>query len=526
MPAQSSVVPAFKQGAVLRAAASDLPAKWRADAPAVEPVPTYAEAIAAFRQEFELEHLGIIQGFHSRTSRIAVYGCKLAIEYSNRKTLHLRMRPPGSPWLLTAELVAAWPELNSYVRLRSLDRSWLRVALANIFEAWSKGWLPPGYRYTDPLAAVDGVLGDLLDAAQVAQQWERALTSVLPRTFLRVLGRAADPLANLLDPAAPFRIWNQHRAELENLPQAEPWLREIAPVLSHFPADIPLGPNLEHSLRLMVVQRHSQTVWRFHRRTAFALVPGGDLLVRHGANIAAAIVTGAVKGLGLEPAAAFLTQLGAERFTRMYIDLNEYGSMRDWTERLPLFMARAAAWLKDADALAAREEAMERIIEVLRGLAKAGFAEGFPASNSTWSSLVQRAETWNAPAGLAAELKNLPVSWTVSVPRWKDGDIAFTALTSLQELRAEGVQMVHCVESRFADCATGNSVVYRIQGALLNRQPVRATVEFSRTARKRRFGGDAVRWSLRELKGRFNAEPGTAVRRIAWKALEALNNAG
>lgn len=545
MPAQSATALAVTQNAIHRTAASDLPVKWCAEAPVAPEVLTYAEAIAAFRKEFELNRLGIVQTFHSRTSRFAVYGCKIAVEYSNRNTLHLRMRPPGSPWLLTAATVSAWPELNSCIRFRSLDRSWLRVALANIFEAWSQSWLPAGYRYANPLEAVDSVLRDFLDEARLAQQWARALAGILPREFLRVLGLMPVPLAALPNPAAPFRIhiailvkhllaalpnpaapfriWNRHSAELEQPHLMAPWLLQIAPVFRYFPAELAPGLNLEHSLRIMVVQRHSPTVWRFHRRTEFALVPGGDLLVHQGADVASAMVTGAVKGLGLENAAAFLMSMGTERFTRMYIHLNEYGSMRDWVERLPLFMARAARRLKEAGEAAEREHAMEEIVMVLRGLARVGFFEGFPVANSTWISLLQRADAWNAPPAGEAEDHNLPTSWEVCLPRWEYGEVQFSALTSLSGLRAEGVEMFHCVESRFFDCASGSSVVYRIQGSLPDRQPVRATVEFSRTRPKRPDGGVRGKWNLSEIRGRFNAEVDPAVRRIALIALAALN---
>ena len=526
MPAKSTTAVVAAQNTPRRAAADNLPVKWRGDAPVVRALPAVAEAIAAFRKEFDLNRLGFVQVFHSRTCRVAVYGCKLSVEFSNRRTLHMRMRPPGSPWLLTADLVAAWPELHSYVSFISLDRAWLRVALANIFEAWSKDWLPPGYRYPNPLGIVDNALGDLLNTPDLARQWENALIDVLPREFFRAFGAMPSSLGALPNLAAPFRIWNQHSEELESLRAAEPWLREIAPLLRYFPADLSPGPTLEHSLRLMVVKQYSTTVWRFHRRSQFAIVPGGDLLVRRGARAAAAIVTGAVKGLGLDQAVTFLMAMGAERFTRMYIDLNEHESKEAWAGRMPLFMARAAARLNQASAPEDREEVMEQIIMVLRGLVRAGFAGGFPASNSTWSSLLERAETWNAPDDRGAEVQNLPKSWTAPLAQWAHGEVKFNAIDSLKDLRAEGVQMVHCVESRYVDCATGNSVVYRIQGCLPDGQSIRATVEFSATSRRRWHGGVARTWVLQELKGRFNAEVDPALRKIALLALAALNDAG
>lgn len=526
MRAQSTNALVVAQKAVRRIAAGSLPIKWRAEAPIASTVPTYAEAIVAFRKEFELNRLGIVQIFHLRTSRIAVYGCKLAVEYSNRKTLHLRMRPPGSPWLLTAEIVSAWPELDSYIGFRSLDYGWLRVALANIFEAWSQSWLPAGYRYADPLYVVDTVLNDLFDTDRVAQQWERALQVVLPREFLRVMDMAPVPLAALPGAAAPFRVWNHHAAELEQLRTAAPWLRQIVPMLKYFPAELPLGANLEHSLRTMVMRRHSPAVWRFHRRSEFCLVPAGDLLLRGGAGIVDALVTSAVKALGLDGAVAFLEGLGADRFTRMYIELNEQVLPERWRDLLALFMARAAARMKTAAALDECEVVGEQIILVLRGLARAGFAEEFPTPNSTWNSLVQRAEGWNVPEAPELEASKLPESWATHMKRWECGNVRFDALTSLKELRVEGVQMVHCIESRHAACAVGVSVVYRISGALPNGQPVRATVEFARTPAQTQSDGQCGKWHLHELKGRHNAAVDPALKHIALGAAGALNRAG
>ena len=510
----------------LAAASSVLPVKWRAEASDAQSLPVLDEAIAAFRMEFELNRLGMVQTFHSSAGSIAVYGCKIAVEFSNQRTLHFRMRTPGSPWLLNAELISTWPEMQSHVRLRSVDQSWLELALSNMFEAWCEKWLPAGYRYADAFEAVIGALAGFLEAAHIARQWENALRDVLPSEFHAVFGLTPLPWANLHAPAAPFRIWNHHSKELESLPSAESWLREIVPVLRYFPADLAPGPNLVQSLRLMVVQRHSITAWRFHLGTKFALVPGGELLVHPLSDVGAAIVMSAVVGLGMRNAVIFLMAMGAEGFRRMCVELNECGSLANWSARLPLFIARAAGRLNEIQTSAEQEDVTGQIILALRGLARTDFTEGLPAVNSTWNSLWQRADASSTSADSDTAMRNSSASWTVHLAAWAYRDVKFTAIASPLELKAEEVQMVHGIESRLFECATGDSVIYRIEGALPDGEVVRATVEYARKARHRRDSEAGEKWILYEIKGRFNAEVDPLLLRVALMALDALNGAG
>lgn len=502
------------------------PVKILPASPDAQALPALDEAIAAFREELKLDRLGIVHIFHSPSGRIAVYGCKIAVELGERRTLHFRMRPLRAPWLLTAELIAAWPEVDSHVRLRDVDQSWLELALVNMFEAWCDGWLPDGYRYIDSFAAVTATLAEFLNDWNIARRWQSALMSVLPPEFCDVFGLIPVPWANLRVPAAPFRIWNHHADEIERLPSVEPWLREIIPMLRYFPADLTPGLNLLQSIRLMVVERHSATVWRFHRGSKFALVPDSELLFHPHSGVGAAIVTNAIVVLGIRNAAIFLLAFGAGRFRRICAELNESDATANWRARLPLLIARGAGRLNQAKSSVEREDVLDQILLALQGLARADLIRNFPGFNSTQNSRWQRVDDPGVPADSGGATGNLPILWAAPVATWALGDVKFTAMESLFELQSEGAEMAHGVESRYPECVNGTSAIFRIEGMLPSGDAVRATVEYARVAHQRQDDGVDERWRLNEIKGRFNTEVEPALLRVALLALDALNNTG
>ncbi len=377
-------------------AGSMLPAKWLSSAESRDQLPTLDDAIQAFARDLETREIGLITEFHSRRSRFCVFGCKFALEYSTKQTLHLRMRSPGSTWILSPEVIESWPELGSCTRALTagfLGASWLRVALANIFEAWSRDFLPSGYRYQNPLCAVNAALPDLANYDQCIRKWYGAVRPTAPPKFWSTFGISPESWASLPDLAAPLHVWNAHRKELIELNAKEWWIRAAVRVLVHKPTNVPLGETIEQSIKALITRVHSKTVWRFHLETRFVMTTAlphrnqasGEfdvgMLIGNRSECAAAIITSTVKALGMKRAQTMLSEIGTRYFRFMVDSLHEMASSAEHMSRLTIVMARAADKLD----LSESHIAVSRndLMDVIRGLARLGFAEGFPSPNST-----------------------------------------------------------------------------------------------------------------------------------------------
>ena len=504
-----------------------LPVKWKHSAVAADNLPTLKVAIQEFRLGWVKHNIGLVSVIHTRHSRFCVYGCKLAVEYTANQTLHLRMRPPGAPWLIDAAQVSTWPELNSLGNLliRGGARiSWLDVATANLFEAWSKTFLPDGYRFANPLHAIKAGMPELSNPEQYRESWLADVGKVMPRPFLQAFNMTARLWMELPDLVAPMRVWNRHREELIHPDMSDAWVRLVKPVLACAPVNLDLGATLEQSIRNLIVQDQSLTAWRFHRQTNFHLLtgrPGGRTagmvgplqFIGHQANCISMLITVTVKGVGMKRAQRLLLGLGEDRITRMAGALAQMGLLDATMMRLDTVMARAAERVESAGDELPR--AHEEVVHVVSGLARAGFDLGFPAPNSTWASLVERANEWAGVGALWGDKVDLPITWKAAIPEWRDGELTFTALQSLKELEAEGLHMRHCVGNYHQPCALGNSVIYRIAGWLSIDSRVRATVEFGRHFKT----GD---WRISQIVGRENSDVDPRLRGVANKLAQAL----
>ena len=149
---------------------------------------------------------------------------------------------------------------------------------------------------------------------------------------------------------------------------------------------------------------------------------------------------------------------------------------------------------------------------ILRWLAREGFARGFPARNATWASLVLHADEWSAEeerksraAAMQAEEKRkgraeaMQAEWSVDVPAWSEEAVMFSALRNRNALGAEGAQMRHCAAQYAWRCASGSSIIYRVEGNLPDGKIVRATVEFAWLE----WSGT---WQVAQISGKKNSE--------------------
>lgn len=508
-----------------------LPVKWQHSAPDATNLPSMDAAIRAFRRVLQRNGDGFVSEFHERHRRICVLGCKLAVESSADQTLHVRMRPPGAPWILNAEMVATWPELGSFSRTLNPDfarASWLRVAAADLFEAWSRDFLPQGYRYQNPLHAVIAALPALTDYDNCIRHWHRAIRSVLPNRFWRTFKLSEGAWASLPDIAAPMRVWNAHREEVTKIAAKEPWIRSVVHTLAHTPPDLRLGETIEQSIKALIIGSQSKTVWRFHRDTEFDLInrpPGEsgspevdcDLLLGEGGHYAGQIIVSAVKALGMERAKQLLTIVSCWWFKSMVVALRDANCADADLEKLPRVLA--LAWKEqEIDSMQGRW-IHKGIAMVIGWLASEGFARGHPARNATWPSLMRPAEEWDVIVTQSKEMQALQDQWTAAIPAWHEGEVHFTAIESRQSLNAEGRQMGHCVAGYFRKCALGASVIYRVEGALPDGKRVRATAEFVRKSGVGMLLGK--KWKIAQLKGPSNRKVDERVRKIAGRlALE------
>lgn len=505
-----------------------LPVKWKHSASDVDKLPTLEMAMQTFRRAYVKNNIGLVRLFHIGRSRICVYGCKLAVEYTGKQTLHMRMRPPGAPCLIDAAQVLSWPELNSFGNLLirgAVQNSWLAVATADVFEAWSKTFLPDGYRYADPLRAVKDGFPELRNSEQHREWWIAEFVNAMPQQFLQSFDLTVPRWMALPDLVAPMRVWNHHREELIHPDLSDAWVRLVKPILASAPVDLELGDTLDQSIRNLIVSCHSLTVWRFHRQSHFRLLTRHEGAHRdralepmqfsgHDAHLRAQLIIAAVKGAGMKRAQGLLLKMGEDRIGRIVGALAQMNVSDVTVPHLTRVMARAADRVEAAvDVL---PQALDEVVHVVRGLARAGFELGFPAPNATWGSLVERAHDWGGADALWRNGENLPTRWKVAIPKWQEGWVTFSALQSLKELKAEGVQMRHCVDTHHQPCAVGISVIYGISGWLSIGEKVRATVEFERNFK---IGG----WSITQIVGRENSSVDPKLKELAGRLAKALS---
>ena len=285
--------------------------------------------------------------------------------------------------------------------------------------------------------------------------------------------------------------------------------RIASTLLMHAPPSFRFGNTVDQSIKLLVVAGQPKTVWRFHRDTEFALIPqlpirddlpeiDCALLLGEGGRYAGLLLTAAVKALGMRHAQQFFLNLvGTRRFKRMVKAVCDANCAGADMAKLPGVIALAWKELR-LDSMLGRF--MHKDIEtVIAWLAQEGFAQGFPARNATWPSLVEHADRWEVINRLREDARAVPCEWRASIPVWRAGAVKFTAIESLSVLRVEGAQMHHCAANYFRQCALGTSAIYRIEGTLPGGLPVRATVEFVKMS-----AGKG--WQIAQIKGRKNRE--------------------
>jgi len=382
------------------------------------------------------------------------------------------------------------------------------MALVRLFSAWSEEFLPPGYRYVGETDAVYVAVGQFLTPYSLRPSLDKALKKVLPARFLEVFRIRPREWFGLPDPAAPLRIWNHHLAELH---QDDGPLLLATAALREFPQQLHPGATLEQSLKAMLSATLSPTVWRFHRGNGFCLVRAPELLTAPYGTVGAAVVRAAVKALGFKGAQALLTGCGEDFLQAMVATFNgsEPGSFK---KPLTHVFGRAAARI---EALGPSEEMQQELLVVASWLACGGIPSGFPRDNSSWASLVRGA---NAAADPFAWLReDAPTDWPPPLPDLSLGKVCFEAIASLEALEKEGTQMEHCVAILHSDCATGQSVVFRVSGTLGNGRPVRATAQFTLLSTER--------WTLDQIHGKRNLPVPPSLRNAAKAAVAHFNRA-
>ena len=242
-------------------------------------------------------------------------------------------------------------------------------------------------------------------------------------------------------------------------------------------------------------------VWRFHRATGFRYAGAPEFLTAQGGRVNSAIVRALVKALGFKRTVALLAGLAVDFLDDM---VWTFFRSEPATFEKPLTHAfgRAVARI---DALGPSDAVQKELLVVAFWLNSEGISSGFPRSNSSWESLVRRAD--DAADSFNWLREDAPTAWQPPLPRLCIGRIQFEAIATLESLEEEGKLMDHCVAMLHSDCASGESVVFRVSGSLPNGRHARATAQFTRHATKG--------WVLEQIKGRKNIEAPRSLEKAA-----------
>jgi hypothetical protein len=258
----------------------------------------------------------------------------------------------------------------------------------------------------------------------------------------------------------------------------------------------------------------SPTVQRFHRRLGFRLIDSPDLLSGRQGQIGTVIIRAAVKALGLTPACALFADLDEnvlEGLTATFL-------RHDPTEiegPLRHFFGRASTRIGEVSL----PELQREMLLVAWWLGESGLADMYPRSNSTWRSLLRRAE--NAVPDEAAALlawydETQKDIWVPPLPDITLQGVNFESIATTGMLLTEGEEMGHCISAYEADLKGGLAVAFQVTGTLGSGVPVRATSLYV-------LGRSLRRWRLQDIRGELNARVPAELRRIAREA-EALFN--
>jgi hypothetical protein len=87
----------------------------------------------------------------------------------------------------------------------------------------------------------------------------------------------------------------------------------------------------------------------------------------------------------------------------------------------------------------------------------------FPNSQSTWNSVSLRAQEWHVRiCGPRAEISLEAASWCTLVPQTKIGEVIATSLTTQEQLKFEGSEMLHCVGTYAHHCLQGDMQIFAL----------------------------------------------------------------
>ena len=105
--------------------------------------------------------------------------------------------------------------------------------------------------------------------------------------------------------------------------------------------------------------------------------------------------------------------------------------------------------------------------EVFDYLIQEGFADGLPARNATWTSLMRRSQEWHEPRGFlifpsGVRVLDDDVVWETLVGPLEVEGCMVRPVTRVGDLLEEGADMKHCVGSYAEVCAAGSYRVFHI----------------------------------------------------------------
>ena len=92
---------------------------------------------------------------------------------------------------------------------------------------------------------------------------------------------------------------------------------------------------------------------------------------------------------------------------------------------------------------------------------------GFPNSQCTWNSISLRAQEWHQPPIWypSSEVPSETATWCTLLSETRVGEVIATPLTTNQQLRIEGNEMLHCVGTYGHHCIRGDMQIFALSMA-------------------------------------------------------------